>query len=170
MKIKHFLLFCSIVSSVVLTGCSSLKSDPAENSSFLKDSHKMTQQHKRFPFHKVWVKPDINHKQYSEIIIAPVNTDYLITNSGWNSMNLKEDVLAKDAKVIAAYTAKTYEKAILSGASSKLKLVSQPSNQSMTLELAIVELVPSKAVAGAVGPYHHACWYDCWNYSNQSFR
>jgi hypothetical protein len=151
MKIKQLLLLCFFASPIFLTGCSTLKSDPAENSSFLKDSDKMTKQRERFPFHKAWVKSNINRKKYSEIMVSPVNTGYLIKNNGWSAMNLKEDRLAVDAKTIAAYTVKTYKEALLSDANSKLKLVSQPSNHTLVLELAIVELVPSKAMAGAVG-------------------
>jgi len=151
MKIKQLLLLFSLVSPVFLTACSNLKSDPAENSSFLQDSYKMTEQRERFPFHKVWVKSNINRKQYSEIMIAPVNISYLAKNNDWAAMSLKEDTLAADAKEIAEFTANAYEKALLSGASSKLKLVSKPSSRTLVLELAIVELIPSKAAAGAVG-------------------
>jgi hypothetical protein len=151
MKITQLLVLCGLVSPVLLIGCSTLKSDPAENSSFLEDSHKMTEQRERLPFHKAWVKSNINRKQYSEIMIAPVNTDYLIKNNGWSAMNLKEDRLTTDARAIAAYTVKTYKEALLSDANTKLNLVSHPSSHTLELELAIVELVPSKAAAGAVG-------------------
>ena len=134
------------ICGLLIAGC---KTAPAPDSGFLGDTPTMAAQRERFPFDHVWVSPEAKKTDYDSILIAPVNTDYLLNNTGWKAANPGNLTLDKAAKDLAVYTQEKFREAFKR--SQTTRLADQPGPRTATLELAIVELVPSKAVLGAVG-------------------
>jgi hypothetical protein len=137
-------------SALVLVSAGGCKTKPAPDAGYLSESYKMTEQRGRFPFQRVWVKPGINKDSYNAITISPVNTQYLMENTGWKAANPGNLRLEESAHNLAEYTQKTFIRAFSEDKHQRLIVVGQPGQGVLLLDLAIVELVPSKAVLSAV--------------------
>jgi hypothetical protein len=129
-----------------LVGC---KTKPAADSGFLTDSQRMSAQRERFPFDRVWVHPGLQREKYQNLIIAPVNTDYLVHATGWKAANPANAKLDESARDLARFTRDTFVNAVVQDPRRRFTLVQRPSPGTAILEIAIVELVPSKAALGA---------------------
>jgi hypothetical protein len=127
------------------------KTEPAHDSGFLANPERMTEQRDRAPFDRAWVKEGFDKGDYTSLIISPVNTAYLMDNSGWETANPANKTLKQSARDLAAFTRDTFFKAFFDDPHKRFKLVGKPGPGVAELELAIVELVPSHAVLGALG-------------------
>ncbi|MCF6154013.1 MAG: DUF3313 domain-containing protein [Candidatus Brocadia sp.] len=128
-------------------GC---KTAPAPDTGYLEEPERMAPQKERFPFDRVWVKPDVQKEDYDYIVIAPVNTEYLMENTGWKAANPGNTNLEENALKLAQYTEEKFSEAFQKDERPGWKLVSSSGPRTVVLELAIVELVPSKATLGAL--------------------
>lgn len=130
------------------SGC---KTKAADNSGFLQDSSKMSEDRGRFPFQRVWVKPGVNKENYAFVNVAPVNTSYLMNVTGWKAANPGNADLDSAVRDMAEYTRTTFVEAFNRPQNNRFRVTSQPAPRTVTLELAITELVPSKALLTAAG-------------------
>lgn len=129
-------------------GC---KTAPAPDTGFNPGADQMSAQTDRFPFQRVWVKPGVDRAKYDYILIPPVNTDYMLENTGWKAANPGNTKLDEAAHELAAYTEEAFDDAFRAWPNSALLVGFRPGPRTLTLELAITELVPAKAALGAVG-------------------
>src|ERR1043166_2762035 len=90
MNARKFPLVLLLVSLFI--GC---RARPAPDSGFLQDSKLMTAD-KSVPFNRMYRNPKFNEKRFTEIYIAPVNTDYVMAQNIWEKAALanvnKDDV------------------------------------------------------------------------------
>ncbi|GAB63036.1 conserved hypothetical protein [Candidatus Jettenia caeni] len=150
--VRSITVICGcIISGVTLVsiplGC---KTASAPDSGFLQESERMTPRRERFPFNRVWVKPGVQKEDYDYMVISPVNTQYLMENTGWKAANPGNMNLEDSARELAQYTEETFRDAFLNDERPGMKLASRPGPRTVVLELAIVELAPSKATLGAL--------------------
>jgi hypothetical protein len=155
MKTTRTIFYAGISTGLMLacialvSGCKSTK--PAPDSGYLSSPYMMTEQRERFPFNRVWVKPGVNKDSYHAIIVSPVNTAYLMNNTGWKAANPRNRNLDTDAQELAQFTRDTFVKAFNDDPHHRLQVTWQGGPGVAVLDLAIVELVPSKAALGALG-------------------
>ncbi len=158
------LMLAILVASIVLSGCatmdsmqssadSQLKAPPSEGAGFVP----MQQMAKPsdLPFNKAWIKQGVNWQQYRTIYIAPVNTDYLIQATWWQQ-SLRADQMKHDVRNIANFMQTQFIQAFRNDPRHRFQVVPTPERGSLTLELALTELVPSKVLLNAIkvaGPY-----------------
>ncbi len=147
-QIKTYLTTLALTAILLSGGC---KTKPAESSGYLANPEVMTEQRERFPFHSVWVKPGVDRAKYDYILIEPVNTAYLMENTGWKAANPGNASLDSAAHDLAQYTEQAFDDAFRNWKNSALLVGNRPGPRTLTLELAIVELVPGKAALGAIG-------------------
>lgn len=161
---KRVLISAVLWFSVILSGCASmdsmqssidsqLKAPPSEGAGFVP----MQQMAKRpdLPFDKVWVKQGVNWDPYRTIYIAPVNTNYLIQATWWQQ-SIRADQMEQDVQDMARFMRAQFIKAFQTDPRQRFSVVSSPQRGSLTLEMALTELVPSKVLLNAVkiaGPY-----------------
>jgi hypothetical protein len=129
-------------------GC---KTAPTPDTGFNQGADQMTAQTDRFPFQRVWVKPGVDRAKYDYVLIQPVSTEYLLENTGWKAANPGNAKLDEAAKELAQYTEEAFDDAFRSWKDSALLVGFRPGPRTLSLELAITELVPSKAALSAVG-------------------
>jgi len=144
--------FCGLSLALVplffLTAC---KTKAAKDSGYLgATSGQMSEQRGRFPFQRVWVKPGVNKDDYSSIMISPVNTTYLMEATGWKAANPGNLRLNKEVEDMAKYTREEFTKAFAEDKNHRFVVTGNPGPRTAVLDLAIVELIPSKAVLSAV--------------------
>jgi hypothetical protein len=140
--------FLSVAAALAVAGC---KTKPAPDSGFLSNPKRMTEQRERAPFNRAWVKPGFSKNNYTALIISPVNTDYLLENAGWAAANPGNKDMDRHAEELAQFTRDTFADAFRDDPKKRFEVVRRPGMGVAVLDLAIVELVPSHAVLGALG-------------------
>jgi len=137
-------------------GCSKMKAKPAADSGFLADSEKMAENRERAPFNRLWVDEKFDLLNYDSLFVAPVNTNFLIEQNTWAKANPRNIKIEDDTKKIAVKMREKVIDAFQSSDENRFKLVdgipeTTAAAKTMIFELALTELVPSKAILGAIG-------------------
>jgi hypothetical protein len=107
------------------------------------------------PFDKAWIKQGADYNRYRTLYIAPVNTEYL-KRSNWWQETVRAGQIEQDVKNLAEFMRTQFINAFQNDPRQRLRVVSSPEKGSLTLALAITELVPSHVVLNALkiaGPY-----------------
>jgi len=123
----------------VLTGC---RAAPAPDAGFI-DQPELMQKSDDLPFDAYWSDPEVNLTSYSKVYIAPVDTSHLLAQGWWDKVNISFDV-----KESADKLAGTFQKDMVEGFTDyegkKYQVVDVPDNETLVVELALVEVVPAK--------------------------
>ena len=148
-----------------LVGCSTIQSasnevkdltvKPAPDAGFIANPE---QQGKvdYLPFQKVWIDPSFNKANYSEIVIAPVNTQYMLKMDWLHDMSSAVwfgDV-QKDIAELAVYFHDTVAKEFRLDPNHRFTVIEIPSQHkapALRLEIALIEVDPSTPVLHAAG-------------------
>jgi len=144
MNYSRTVFLCSLIACLLAAGC---RASPAPDSGFLHEP-KLMKADKGVPYNRMYVNPTYAERTYTEIYVAPVNTDYVMAENIWERATLasfsKEDV-KKNVAMLAEYQRNAFIKACRDDATRKFKVVDKPGPNTLVLEMAIVQLVPSKA-------------------------
>ena len=91
-------------------------------------------------------KTDVQQK-YNSVHIARVDTSRLAQQDWWRSQNSRTQsgVLQRDARKLGKQLESSLAREILAYPGNRLSIASRPGPKTLTLEMAITELVPSKA-------------------------
>jgi len=144
---------CASMDSMHSSVNSQMKAPPSEGAGFV-PVQRMAKR-SDLPFDKVWVKQGVNWKRYRTIYIAPVNTSYLIQATWWQQ-SIRAAQMQQDVQNMANFMRAEFIKAFQNDPRRRLQVVRAPERGSLTLQLALTELVPSKVLLNAVkiaGPY-----------------
>lgn len=133
---------------LAMAGCVR-KIGPAPETAFVQGEQLEIRHH--YPFQRVWKKTGIDWNAYRTVYVADVNTDFLQKLSWQDALGRGEKVTT-DVPSIARYMKKAFRKAVRRDAKSRFRLVDTPGSADISLELAIVELVPNK-IAIKLGAY-----------------
>jgi len=147
----HRQLSVALVSLILLPfGC---RAKPAPDAGFLQQSALMKAE-KNVPYNRIYVNPKYSDKSYTEIYVAPVNTDYVMAENVWEKAtvaNFSDADVKKNIGLLAEYQRNAFIKACQKDPNKKFKVVDKPGPNTLILESAIVQLVPSKAELQALG-------------------
>lgn len=140
------LLFCL----GLLFAAGGCKAAPADKpSAYLGDTSKMTKL-EELPFNQAWYDHQINWDNFKEIYVAPVHTEYIHQQSWWDKTNFSGN-REEAVKEAAQYLQEAVKTAFRKDPKHKLMVVDSPGPDTMVLELALTELVPTKAWLNVVG-------------------
>ena len=132
---------------VGLTGCKVFDAKPAPNSGF-NPTTAPTATRAAF-LQQVWVAKAYRGKavkdQFSSVYFAPVNTSYMGKQTWWKEQNTRKAELEQDTQKLAQHIQTQFQQAIVNYPNGTMKLASGPGPGVLVIELALVELVPSKA-------------------------
>lgn len=138
------------------TGCHLVyvitRSAPAPDTAFLPDPGRMQTQPAEAAFQKRWIAPHVNWARYRKVIVAPVNIDYMLRQNWWDRQSYAEKFgfYHDDCRRIAAYMQKVFRDDLIANQEHRYLVTEVPGPDTLRLELAIVELVPTKAVLNGV--------------------
>ena len=155
------LLLCVIGA---LAGCSATRSAsntakavwvrPAPEAGFIEQPDRQVNP-ADLPFHKVWIKPGFDANNFKELVVAPVNTEYM-QQMGWlhrlSSANWLRNVEV-DIAELALYFHNQVVKAFEDDPNHRFQVIeypAQPKQPALRLELALIEINPSKPVLHAI--------------------
>jgi Protein of unknown function (DUF3313) len=156
------LLLCAIG---VISGCSTIQSasnevkatvvEPAPDAGFIANPERQTKI-AYLPFQKVWIDPTFNKDKYTEIVVSPVNTQYMF-EMDWlhkaSSAYWFGDV-QKDIQELANYFHDQIVKEFKQDPNQRFTVIETPSQHKagvLRLELALIEVDPSTPVLHAAG-------------------
>lgn len=141
-----------VLLSILLSGCAALKAEPSKGAGFVP----MEQMAKQgdLPFNKAWVKSGLEWKKYQTIYIKPVNTQYLMGTDAWKQ-HFRQGHMKEDAQELARYMEDSFRSAFATDPDNQFRVVGYPEPGSLTLEMALTELVPSNVALEILGygPY-----------------
>jgi hypothetical protein len=106
------------------------------------------------PFQKVWFKKDVDFTRYKSIYVAPVNTKFLL-ESNWWQQNFRQGEMQADLAMMAQYMQDEFKTAFANDPSRRYQVVEAPQQDSLILELALTELVPTNVALSVLeyAPY-----------------
>jgi len=127
-----------------LVGC---RAKPAPDAGFLEDPKLMTASND-VPFNRAWANPKYREKRYVEIYVAPVNTGHVMAQNVWEKATLAsvshKDV-EKNVQMLADYLRNAFVTAAQRDPTNAYRVVDHPGPDTLILEMAIVQLAPSKS-------------------------
>jgi Protein of unknown function (DUF3313) len=127
--------------SIMLSGCAeALKASPSTGAGFVPVEQMGPKAD--LPFQKVWFKENVDFKRYKSIYIAPVHTNFLL-QSNWWQQNFRQGQMQEDLATMAQYMRDEFKTAFANDPSRHYQVVEAPQPDTLTLELALTELVPS---------------------------
>jgi hypothetical protein len=146
-------------------GCSTIRSDAndakamtveaAPNAGFIENPQRQTQ-HADLPFQKVWIKPSFEKSAYRELVVAPVNTQYMLKMDWLHDMSSASwfgDV-KKDIAELARYFHHQVVEDFNNDPKHRFQVIDSPEQHTqptLRLELALIEVDPSTPVLHALG-------------------
>lgn len=140
-------IFGLVAAAFLLTaGCA--KAPPAAPAGFIVSD--LATKPADLPFHRAWQKPGLDLTPYTEIVIAPVNTEHLSKMDWWKKLERGKSLRA-DAGKLAGYAREVFQEAFREDPKRRFQVVEEAGPQSLVLELALVEVVPSKIVLNTLG-------------------
>lgn len=161
MIIRGFLATALVLAA---SGCSSVRSganevkatavEAAPNAGFIENPERQARR-ADLPFQKVWIKPGFDKAPYRELIVAPVNTQYMM-QMDWlhklSSANWVSDV-KKDIDELARYFHHQVVKDFKEDPKHRFVVLENPEDHkapALRLELALIEIDPSQPVLHAL--------------------
>ena len=130
-----------------------LKAEPASGAGYV--PMQQLAKNPKLPFDKAWIKQGVDWQRYRTIYIAPVNTDYLMRGNWWQE-SIRSDQIQQDVQNMAIFMRTQFITAFQNDPHRRLRVVMSPEKGSLTLAMAITELVPSKVLLNIIkvaGPY-----------------
>lgn len=151
------LFFCLVMVFILLTGtgCSLLKASEAPDYGFVPMPELLTEQPDHRPFNKAWVagRPLSEvRQQRSQLYIPPVSTKILEERYASEIEDTEARVIqAEEAQELARYFANRCKLVLANYMHHPLTLAEARTAQSVTLELALVELSPTSPLINVIG-------------------
>lgn len=143
--------------STVNNGSNAIKDEmvqPAPDAGFIEHPERQSKP-ANLPFHKVWIKPGFELNAYRNLVVAPVNTQYML-ELDWmhklSSANVLGDV-KKDTQELAQYFQAQVVKSFKNDPHHRIQVIEyQQKNLSsaLRLELALIEVNPSQSMLHAL--------------------
>jgi len=146
-ELKRSFVLLGLCALVTIAGC---KADEAKSAGYV-DKSVMTQD-ASIPFQRSWKKPGFDKSKYTKLYVAPVNTAYMLEHTDWQQ-GIRKANFEKDLAELATYTQDALKKAFRDDPKHRLQVLDAPSTDAdvLNLEVAIIEVVPSKVALNAIG-------------------
>ncbi len=110
--------------------------------------------HALAPFDRVWVSRASDWRKLPKLYVAPVDTTHVLDGSLWDALNVRHSKVPLDREEAARALRERVDAAFRADPSHRFEVLDRPDQideDTAILELALVELVPNKAILGAIG-------------------
>jgi len=135
------------VSSVAVVGC---RAKALPDAGFL-DKPELLKPNQRLPFNAAWIKDDADLLGYKKVYVAPVDTTHLLKLDWWQRAAIAPGDQQKWAGELAQYFQDRMKEQFTDDDQNKYQVVDTPDDETLIIELAIVEVVPTKVWLNAIG-------------------
>jgi hypothetical protein len=125
---------------VSILGC---RANPAPDAGFVTEPA-LLKGDETLPFDGFWLTPGIELSKFKKVFVAPVDTSHVLKENWWERANFAESE-EDELKELAVYFRDQVQKQFSQHGESPVVVVQAPDKDTLVVELAIVELVPTKA-------------------------
>ncbi len=136
-----WLLVCVVCAS----GC---RAPAAPHAGFLQAPEVLTPQ-EGIPFNAAWFKPGVDLRRYSKVYISPVNTDYLLQMDWWAKASFSGHCQKDEAEKLGQFFRERVQHEF--GKLESPRVVDVPDAETLIINLALVEVVPTKTWLNVIG-------------------
>lgn len=105
----------------------------------------------KLPFDAVWFKEGVDLSKYSKVYIAPIDTTHLLKLDWWDRASEAPGSEQVQAQDLTDYFREKLIKEFTTNERKTFTVVDKPSADALSVELAIVEVVPTKVWLNAIG-------------------
>jgi Protein of unknown function (DUF3313) len=105
----------------------------------------------KLPFNAAWIKDDADLLGYKKVYIAPVDTTHLLKLDWWQKAAIAPGDQQQWAADLAVYFQEKMKAQFSDDDQNRYQVVDTPDNETLIVELAIVEVVPTKVWLNAIG-------------------
>lgn len=153
MKLSALLPIAAIL-LFLLPACESaykeLSAEPLQPTSFLPEHQLLVRQAPSFPFQYVWYKKDLDWDRFRKIKFDKVDMSHMLSSSWWQNVNeSKISGMKKDAEQIGQYMRNAFIREIIANPKRSFAITDKVDSETVVIQLAIVQLVPTKAFLNA---------------------
>ena len=149
----------------ILSGCSAIQTgsndvkamavEPAPNAGFIEQPDRDTKI-AYLPFQRAWIKPGFDKSNYKELVVAPINTQYMLKMDWLHDMSSASWLgdVKKDIDELAQYFQDQIVKNFEEDPNHRFQVIDSPAQHkqpALRLELALVEIDPSTPVLHGLG-------------------
>jgi len=131
-----------------------LGASPAPSSGFLAEPERLDDASGPAAFSRSWTSPQHDWRRFSKLYIPPVDTSHVLPESLWDSLNVRHFQVSADVVVQADELHRRLEDAFRGDPYRHFEVIDDPDgvdDDTVVLQVSLVELVPNKAVLGAMG-------------------
>jgi hypothetical protein len=135
---------------ILLAGC---HASEAPTSGFIENPELMASNTSQ-PFQRAYWNREYDPKEFTAIMIAPVNTQYVMAQNFWENAStagISKDQVKRDIEALAQYTQRSFSNAFGKDPNHRFKVVDTAGPKTLILELALTQVVPSKPALNAIG-------------------
>jgi hypothetical protein len=139
-----------LAAAMLVIGC---RAKEAPTSGFMENPELMKKS-ENSPFNRAYWDEKYDRKEFTELMIAPVNTQYVMAQNFWekaSAAGLSEEQAKKDVQALADYTQQSFVKAFQNDPRHRFTVVNKAGPKTLVLELALTQVVPCKAELNAIG-------------------
>lgn len=146
----------AVLGAFLLFGCESayelFEADPVPLTNFL-PNHKLLQRQKAsFPFNRMWYKKDMDWQRFSKLKFDQVDISHMLEDDWWQKVSeAKASGMRGEAKVLGDKMRQDFIRAIQKNSRYELSVVNSVDERTAVVQLALVQLVPTKAFFNAAG-------------------
>lgn len=149
---------------LTLSACSSVRSttndlkanvvEPAPDAGFIQHPERQSKR-ADLPFQKVWIKPGFDKAPYRELLIAPVNTNYMQEMDWMHKLSAANVIgnVKQDTEELAVYFREQIIKKFKEDPNHRFTVIdfaAQHRAPALRLEVALIEIMPSESVLHAL--------------------
>lgn len=136
-----------VSTSVSLSGC---PASAAPDAGFL-DQPQLMHKDDNLPYDAVWFKEGVDFTKFKTVYVAPVDTTHLLDQDWWDKSNFAPGDQESQAKELAEYFREQVKNEFIDDDENRYTVVDTAQSDSLIVELAIVEVVPTKIWLNAIG-------------------
>ena len=148
MRLSNFLRITLM--TVALFALSACRAPVAPDAGFI-DNPQVLKHDNKLPFDAVWIKEGVDLGRYTKVYIAPIDTTHLLKLDWWDRASGALGSEQVQADSLTGYFHDKLGAAFTSNPQNKYTVVDTPDADSLRVELAIVEVIPTKVWLNAIG-------------------
>lgn len=157
MRITAFTAMAAIGAALLFgSGCENaydvVEADPIPPTNFLPHHELLKRQKASFPFNRLWYKDNCDWKRFNKLKFDNVDISHMMKQDWWQNVSeTKAPGMRDEAKGIGSYMRNAFVKEVIRSPGHELSVVEMVDEHTAVVQLALVQLVPTKAFFNAAG-------------------
>ena len=149
-------MIAAFIAAIFACSCESayetMRADPLPPTAFLPHPELLEPQKASFPFNRMWYDKGVDWNRFTKLKFAMIDTNHMLSDNWWEKVSeANATKMREDVPELASYMRSAFIKRIKYKTSNQLSVTEGIDEHTAVVQLAIVQLVPTKAFFNAVG-------------------